>query len=90
MSQRRESVVDQVRLVDYPIDLVSQWGFPDTTIPRGLGCRQHKQNAVITWKIHVITAFSLGEKILDIAIEASFSFIGYGMTIGTYIYEKVL
>lgn len=69
--------VDQRILVVYPIVLVSQWSFVDPTIPRGLGRRQHKQNAIIACILS-------REKILDIAFEAPFSFIDITMVICVY------
>lgn len=70
-------------LVGYLIVLVSQSGFVDSTIPLGLGRRQHKQNAIIGCILS-------REKILDIAFEAPFSFIDITSVIFVYIrvYKK--
>lgn len=64
----------QYILFGYLIVLVSQWGFVDPTIPRGLGRRQHKQNAII---VCILSR----EKILYIAFEEPFSFIDITLVI---------
>lgn len=66
-------------MVVYQIVLVSQWGFVDPAIPRALGRRQHKQNAIIACILS-------REKILDIAFEARFHL---SILLWSYVYTRL-